>query len=351
MPSIAIELNDAEIRIAGPEGVRGVEPGCALLDGPTLAVGLDALRSARRLPAQSHDRFWSKLSHEPLPHPHPQAESIADLVFAQLSSIWSRFGAGDTDVVFVVPGWFERPQLGLLLGIAEACGIRTRGLVDAAVASSREPRAGRALAYVDAGLHEAALTRLDQDSGVAAEATEAERAFGLGALHDDWLSCIARAFLSQARFDPLHDAEAEQALFDRLPLCLDALLERESARVEIEIRGVRHQAELKRSDLTGTARPHYARLFDLVERSRSGTEPRVLQLSDRLARLPGLTEALSRAPDVETVALEPGAACAGALDRLDAFEGREGLSLVKRLDWPTRAGVGSPADEDDDDDA
>ena len=92
MNPLAIELNDAELRVATRDGVVGVEPGCALLDDTALVTGEPAYRSSRLKPNQVYDRFWSELSDQPLPRPHPQARSFADLAFAQLSSLWGRFG-------------------------------------------------------------------------------------------------------------------------------------------------------------------------------------------------------------------------------------------------------------------
>ena len=217
MPTLIIDLNDAEIRAALDAEVVAVEPGCALLDGDALVTGTEAVRASRLKPRQTFDRYWIELSQDPMAHPHPRAGSHADLAFAQLSSLWRRFGTGVEAVVFVVPGSYRRDQLGLLLGMAEACGMPARGLVDAAVASSWQPHPGRVLAHIDAGLHGAVLTRLGQEGGVSRETVESSGMVGLSALRERWLGTIANAFLTQTRFDPLHDAGAEQSLFDQLP--------------------------------------------------------------------------------------------------------------------------------------
>jgi hypothetical protein len=336
--TLAIELNDAELRVARPGEVLTVEPGCVLFDGAKLAIGHDAHRSARLLPGQIHDRFWAELSSEPLPRPHPQAHSVADLAFAQLASLWSRFGANVDAVVFVVPATFRREQLGLLLGIAEACGIPTRALVDAAVASSSEPQPGCELAHLDAGLHATVLTRLEQAEGVAAGASEITGSVGLAALRERWLERIAAAFLEQARFDPLHDAEAEQALFDLLPACLATLRTRDTARLEIEIRGRTHAAELSRADLSGAARELYAAVVDTLRRGLVADAPLALQVSQRLAALPGLLEALGTLPALRPIVVPAEAACLGALARLDTLPApKGGVSLARRLGWQADA--------------
>ena len=60
----------------------------------------------------------------------------------------------------------------------------------------------------------------------------------------------------------------------------------------------------------------------------------VVQASHRLTALPGFRESLERAAGVTLVALEPDAACLGALGRLEQIPvGGEGHRLVRRLDW------------------
>jgi hypothetical protein len=340
--TLAIELNDAEIRAALGDTVVAVEPGYALLDGDSLVTGSEAARAVRLKPRQTFDRFWSDLNQEALPHPHPRASSLADLAYAQLSSLWDRFGKGVDEVVFVVPGTYRRDQLGLLLGMAEACGLPARGLVDAAVASSRQHYPARALAHLDAGLHGAVLTVLGQEGGVSRETVESTATVGLAALRERWLAAIAAAFLTQTRFDPLHDAQAEQALFDQLPACLEALRQRGATRLEIEIRGAKLAADLKRSDLANATDDLYRSLIELIRRVQPADAPLVLQVSQRLAQLPGLPERLAEIADLETVITPPEAACQGALARLAGIRTGNGrLELVRRLAWDTGAEVGA----------
>ena len=334
MSAIAIELNDAEIRVARNDRIVAVEPGCAVLEDDGLLLGEAAHRVARLRPERHNDRFWANLSQDRLPRAHPQAHSPADLAFAQLTSIWKRFGADTEQVVFVVPGSFEREQLGLLLGISEAGAIPVAGLVAGAVASSERPHPERQLAHLDLGLHGAVLTALGQEGSCSIQAVESTASVGLAALRERWVTCIAAAFLSQARFDPLHDADAEQALFDSLPACFERFQARDSTRLEIEIRGIRYEAELKRSVLTDAAEPMYATLLGLLRRSWPDSNRLALQVSHRLAILPGFLDALASEPQLEVTPVEPDAACLNALDRLEDICVRGApLSLVRRLSW------------------
>ena len=334
MSSIAIELNDAEIRLVRDGRAVAVEPGCAAFTTAGLLVGEEAVRVARLRPERVNDRFWADLSQVPLRDPRGGATSAADVAFAQLASLWSRHGSGAEQVVFVVPGSFKREQLGLLLGIAEACSIPVAGLVASAVVSSSGPYPGHQLAHLDIGLHSVVLTTLTQDGGCSVDAVDVLVATGLSALRDRWLAAIGDAFLHQARFDPLHDASADQALFDSLPACLERLRVRDSTRLEIEIRGQRYEAEVKRAALSAAAGATYAPIVDLVRRARQCSLPLALQVSHRLVDLPGLTDVLSSEPRAKVLPIEPSAGCRAALQRLDDIRRPEdSLSLVRRLGW------------------
>ena len=72
------------------------------------------------------------------------------------------------EVVLVVPGHNSAEQLGLLLGLAQECGMPVRAMVDAAVAASVKPYPGRQLLYVDAGLHRVTVTLIEQGADAAA---------------------------------------------------------------------------------------------------------------------------------------------------------------------------------------
>ena len=84
-----------------------------------------------------------------------------------------RFGAGVTDVVLVVPGGYRTEQLGLLLGLAQECGMPVRALVDAAAAASVRPYPKRQLVYVDASLYRVSVTLLEQNGEAQVRAEHA----------------------------------------------------------------------------------------------------------------------------------------------------------------------------------
>jgi len=175
MGAVAIEINDAGIVVASEAGVLATEPGFAYVEGKKIVTGDLARARARLKPRQTTSRFWSALSMDPGSAGAGIGNSAAELAYAQLESLWQRVGSGVTDVLLVVPGAYRADQLGLLLGLAQECGMPVRALVDTAAAASVRPYPGRQLVHVDASLYRVSVTLIEQNG----EATvQAEHALG-----------------------------------------------------------------------------------------------------------------------------------------------------------------------------
>jgi len=134
MALLALELNDAGIR-AVKDTEPGLEafppsPGVALWDGATLLTGREAARRARLRPRWSHDRFWQAPDTTPLAAPFPPHFRSADLLHAHLLEIWNTVNSDVDEVLLAIPGTYSTTEMGLILGVARACQIPVRGLVD-----------------------------------------------------------------------------------------------------------------------------------------------------------------------------------------------------------------------------
>jgi hypothetical protein len=348
MTTLAIELNDAGIRIACSDGLLATEPGCALIEEEVLAVGSEAFRAARLRPHQATDRFWRDLGLDPLARQSATVRHNADIAYAQLSSLWRRFGTEVRDVVLIVPASFTREQLGLVLGMADACGMPVAGVVDAAVASSvSHPERERF--HLELGLHQAVLTHV-QPAGVGG-VTRGEfivlEGVGLVPLRERWIRCIARTFVSQTRFDPLHHAQAEQALYDALAGLLHATAADGTARIELAAGARTHAVEIPAEELAAAANDVYGILAGGIERLRGRAPAGLVQLGPHAASLPGMPSMLARSRNVETRHVEPEAACMGALARLAQIrrtDGRFKLVVSLRMHEDPEAGARTPTD-------
>ncbi len=342
MGSVAIDLDDAGLVIARDDGVEDAGPGyAASLDG-VLGFGAAAAAAATLQPRLVQRRYWLDLADRPLPAPLGDCRTSADLAQRHLQALWARSAGADSAVLAVMPGW-STAQLALLLGIARDAGVPVTALVDAAVAASRRPWPGRTLWHLHVGLHTAAVTRIGQEHGATLGERIGIERLGVELLARGCAEFLARRFVACSRFDPLHDARAEQQLRTAMPQWLAAAARTERVELALEHGGHRFEATLDAGEL----RAHVARLIEpLTQRLRtllSPREPAVLQVQARLAEYPGLIDALLRLPACTVVLLEPAAAARGALRTTGAALAADGVRLTTALPWDQPADDSLPA--------
>ncbi|HLT92163.1 MAG TPA: FHA domain-containing protein [Woeseiaceae bacterium] len=315
MTRLAAHVNDAGITLLAADRILYREPGFAFLDGERLTTGNEAYAHARVHPRSIQHRYWRDLSADPLPDRRFAHLSPADLVSRQLEQMWAVAG-GATELVFAVPAWMSQEQLGLLLGIAAELGLPVSAMVEAAVAATRREYVNAVPVHVDIGLHAATLSRLAQRDGeVRLERSEVIEDCGVWALYDAWLTAVAEAFVQQSRFDPLYDAETEQMLLAALPDWLAAAARGGTVALALEHRGLRHEAGIEALALIGAAAPHYQRIASRLRALYRAEDTPAIQVTDRVARLPGLADMLKARVGGEVFGLEPGATARGALAR------------------------------------
>ncbi len=350
MRLLGLELNDASLTAVEDGGVLFAEPGYAVLTGDLAVFGLEARRRARLHPRATYNRFWRQLDDVPLPRPLNGFATALDLAQAQLRQLWAGCGAGVDGVVLAVPGYWGTETLGLLLGLAQELEIPIVGLTDAAVAASRRSYPGRALLHLEGSLHDVVVSRMHHAEGVISLGQrDGVETVGFETLVRGCVELIARRFVDESRFDPLHDAATEQYLYDRLPDWLARLARQPELALEIDHAGLSYRVNLEAAAL----RRRVAELAGpLLQRLRAGLapdRPTVLQLNEPLARFPGLPEALAGLPGCEVYALEPGAAARGALRRAAHLTSRGGaFRLVTSLppdqaDAPAMSPAARPA--------
>jgi len=335
MTTIAIDFNDTALIAVGPEGVLepglATEPGYAVITGGDPFFGLAARRQARLRPRDTHARFWRELATEPLAEKVGPYTTSADLVHAHLQSLWHGWSAGVSDVIFVVPDYWSPEQLGLLLGIAEELAIRVIGLVDSAVASTRCHYEVDDLLHLDISLHAATVTRMKQEGGTAIESRQSIDGIGIERLQRACVEHIAARFLERTRFDPLHDASSEQALYDGLDGWLRSLQRSASVTATIERNGNEYAVLIERDGLVPVLASCYEPIMQHLRSRLTAGHNVAIQVTDRLAGFPGIVDAVDRLPQVTTFVLEPAAAARGALQRAGQFAQANGGIVLKTL--------------------
>jgi len=329
---LAAHLNDAGISVQDADKVYYREPGFALLDDERLTTGSEAFSQARVKPRRINNGYWSHLQTAPLADRRFHHLSAADIVSRQLEQIWQRVsGEG---LVVAVPAYMSNTNLSLFLGIAAELQIPVVAMVDAAVAATRREYQGAVPAHVDLSLHSALLTRLTQAGHVQLDRSVVVDECGTIALFEAWIALIAKTFVQQSRFDPLHTAETEQMLQDQLQGWLAAASAATSVSLEIEYRGIKHHAELETLELVSAAAPFYHRIVSSLRALYRADETPALQLSDRAARMPGLADILSARVGGDLYLHESGATARGLLARCrDMKAGDAAVSLVRKLPW------------------
>jgi hypothetical protein len=336
MNLVAAHINDAGIAVLDAGRLYYREPGFALLDDDELVTGMAAFEQARIKPRRIHNRFWAHLTTEPMADVRFQHLSAADLVSRQLEQAWQQVGDRQRQVALAVPAYMGKENLGLLLGIAGELDINVVALVDAAIAATRREFKGAVPVHVEFGLHSASLTRIAQGAQAQVDRAEVIEDCGLLALYDAWIRVIAEAFVQQSRFDPLHTADTEQALYNRLPGWLAEASGADKVMLDVEYQGISHHAELESLELLAAAAPIYHTIVSNLRAIYRADESPALQLSDRAARMPGLADILKARVGGEVFLLEPGATARGLLARCPQPAGGA-ISLVRHLPWDQAA--------------
>lgn len=351
MRTLAIEINDAGLVVADEDAVLAVEPGYALVENGTITTGAAAQGQARLKPDRISNRYWSGLSLQP-GSAGLGSMNAAELAFAQLDALWRRFRDDASGAVLVVPGYYSREQLGLLLGLAEECGLTVRGLVDTAVAASSRPYPGRQIVHVDAGLHRVSLTALTQADEAIAEQEQALETTGLVTVEERLARWVSEVFVLATRFDPLHRAETEQTLYDRLPQWLDALRDTDSLELTLPYGDEVFTVGVRREQLLGVLAGFNRAVVQLIAQAREPGTGLAVQLSERLAGLPGLGRELARLDDARVVRLPAGHAARAALRGLDVLAGGS-VRLLRHMPWreaadetADAADAGAPAEDE-----
>jgi hypothetical protein len=310
-----IEICDAGLVLADAEGVRAESPGFALLHRREILVGEAARAQARRHPRQVQHRFWQELDQQPLARPHRDARSHADLAYHHLRALWQE-AEGCEEALLAVPADYSREQLALLLGIARACGIPVSGLMPAPLAAGAAAGGGELL-LLDIQLHRVLAHRIGEDDGqLTLTASQAVIDQGLLAIEDVWATMLERQFVEQARFNPLHDADSEQRLYDCMAQWWRAPLRDGRQQLAYPAGARDYRISIDPRAWREAAVDCYGALCDAA--ARAGADTRIL-LTHRLAALPGLTQALREAASAEVLALEAGAAAQAMMRHADSI--------------------------------
>ena len=323
-----IELNDKAIKVGDENGILLRSPGFALADGKTLLLGEEAEKQARLKPTSAFNKYWQELSLEPLKQ-HEKFRHNADIAHAHLLHVAEQAEL-DGDVILAVPGSFTRQQVAILLGLARHTPLRPIGVVDSALAMAVAATAAETVIHADIQLHQVVLTRLKR-KGSLLQTDSVIQVPGVGSQNfmDLIMKLATGLFIQQCRFNPQHNAESEQQLYNALPGWLAQDEQEGNLILELVSGGSAYSAKLPRESLVSSLGAHYQKIARQVA-ALAASGPAQLLLSEELGAMPGLQAALADYSNLLVVDSQRG--LSGCVERSDLIaSGEEALHLVTAL--------------------
>ena len=330
MGILGVELSDAGIQVTGGRPARLLEveghafasPGYALAQNKKVVTGQAAERMAHLYPQKILNYFWDQLSTDPLELPAKGARNQAEVAFIHLKQIWEKVRTFGDSMVMAVPDHYIRPQLGLLLGMAQELGIAVHGFWPISIAAAAKPEPGEILLYLDIHLHRLELTCMRQADRLYHTDSVTLPGKGLINWHREWVEAIASEFVQTTRFDPLHRAETEQQLYNYLPALTAELKNSTTAGIELTAgqstyRTVISVGQLFKKNMGCLNELHRAIEEMLARWAPARNLPAALLVSHRIACLPGVVRYLSEKANVRVRELRAGAGALGVLAQWD----------------------------------
>lgn len=293
-----IELNDNALRVGDESGILTESPGFALTVGKELELGEAAKQQARIQPTNSYNKYWHELSLDPISHT-PGIRHLADIAYAHLLHL-AEVAEVDGDVIFAVPGNFTQQQLAILLGLAKQSPFRTVGMVDSALAAAISSAQSGSSIYVEMQLHQVVLTKVVSDENKL-HRDSVIQVPGVGSQNfmDLLMQLTTGLFIQQCRFNPQHDAESEQQLYNALPHWLrqdDS--DQSSLLLELKANATVHTVKMPRESLSNSLGRLYKSIGQQIAELVSGVDTKIL-LSSEFEELPGFVASLNKYNNIE----------------------------------------------------
>lgn len=346
MRVIGLELSDAGIMAAvsgadGPLRIDGDDPespGFALSEKNRIWVGGEAAQKAHLYPRYVLHTYWDRLDTKPLKAPGFEGKTHAEIAYVHFERLWNTVKHHGDALVVAVPEYFTPEQLGLILGMAKELAAPVIGFVPLAMAASSTPYPGRLLIAVDMHLHRTVVTALSQTDRLYVLRTETLPGKGLHTLYAEFADMVAAAFVRQTRYDPFHQADSEQHLYNRLPGLLNDLQQNATAPFQMRAGGHVHGIVMSREPLLESIEPVVDEICRVIEDMRKAVDApaasAVVQLTHRAHRIFGFKDLWAVRPGMAVATLAPGAAAVGALNLAGRFKKGAKVSLLSSRPWP-----------------
>lgn len=297
-----LEIGDIGIRVSDQNEVKLLSTGIAYIAQGQSVFGAQAQHCLRIDPLNCQHQFWDRLSVEPFAKPLVGYRHQADLAFAHLQAI-AKQGLIEGDVLLAVSSHFTRAQLAVLLGLSKHCPFNIVGMVDSALLAATTVASKKAVIYLDLQLHQIVVTKIRQEGSELAYVEHAQLpATGWMQISETLLQFLNSVFIQQSRFNPQHDANTEQYLFDTLPQWLQNINASEDGRntegdtahgqsINLMHKKKLYQVQIPHSSFVAKMAKVYESLNEQIAQFSDDQEC-VLVLSSSMQMLPRIRQAL-----------------------------------------------------------
>ena len=225
MSLAVLELNDQALLIHTEQGQSASEPGFAQLTSKGIETGEVARSIAWRSPQSSFNQYWRQLNQLPLPSNQRWARHNADIAFAQIEQLLNATAAPEK-LILSVPGSFSDEQMSLVTGLIDASSSQLYAVIDSALAAGLDCQ--NQTWIVELQLHQTVVSLIQpQDKGTqgSIEVVQQELIPDLGimTIYNSVARHVSNSLVTEYRYDPLHNSEGEQTIYDQIPTWLSTL--------------------------------------------------------------------------------------------------------------------------------
>ena len=212
----------------------------------------------------------------------------------------------DGDVIFSVPGSFTQQQLAILLGLARKTKFSPVGLVNSALVESIHLAHKKYLVHTDIQLHQVVVTLLASDE-TCFRVENIVQIPGVGTQNfmNLMIQVATDSFISQCRFNPQHDANTEQDLYNEIQDWLLNYQEGKTVQLELKSRDITYSSKLPWDNLTRVITRYYQEINKQIDVLKPNASCHLL-LNERLTRLPGFLRFISKDKDYEVISEHQG---------------------------------------------
>lgn len=207
------------------------------------------LAHCRVAPQQVNNRYWQQCAQTAIASNDAGMRHAADLIWKHLAELKTKSNL--SELALVVPANYRDSHLQLLLGVAGANQLDVCALLSKPVLAAKQAglSAGRAL-HIDVQLHQTVVSTLAvNDAEVSLQDIDTNTDIGIHSLQESLLHSLQASFIRADRFDPLHDADTEQQLFNQLPAIVAAGVNGEKTTVGVQHQGKLYSATIESSEI------------------------------------------------------------------------------------------------------